>query len=286
MEFAWVLKVNPSPASQTVSEHKQYDMKNNFLFLISIVLIISCDKEEEPSFINIPSDEIIRYQITVENNQIAEYVKYVNDIQLESTVFQDFDSVVYMIRTNASNEIIYKKTYHIANSDLASSAIDSSFSEYGLYVANLEYEYNNGFLINTNIDWKREGENADSGQVYIGKTIENENIVEINESFPDWPSGCTDYLKYNNLINKLDIRNLTNGITGKISKNLVQHATWNSGCPCGPSSSVAYSDFNYELDENGYVVKMSEIYTPCYHLSTAEEVTRTIKTTIYEYNVR
>ncbi len=261
-------------------------MKNNFLFLILIVLIISCNKEKEPTFINIPSDEVIRYQITVENNQIAEYVKYVNDIQLESTVFQNFDSVVYMIRTNVSNEIIYKKTYYIDNTDLASSAIDSSFSENGLYVANLQYEYNNGFLINIIIDWEREGENADSGQIYIVKTIENENIVKINKSFPDWSSGCTDYLKYYNLINKLDIRNLTNGITGKVSKNLVQHATWNSGCPCGPSSSVAYSDFSYEFDDNGYVVKMTETYTPCYHLINAEEVIRTIKTTIYEYNFR
>lgn len=157
-------------------------MKNNFLFLILIVLIISCNKEKEPTFINIPSDEVIRYQITVENNQIAEYVKYVNDIQLESTVFQNFDSVVYMIRTNVSNEIIYKKTYYIDNTDLASSAIDSSFSENGLYVANLQYEYNNGFLINIIIDWEREGENADSGQIYIVKTIENENIVKIGRA--------------------------------------------------------------------------------------------------------
>ncbi len=260
-------------------------MKIKFLFLIFIVLIISCNKEE-PNFINIPSDEITRYQITIENNQIVEYVKFVNDIQLESTVFQDFDSVVHMIRTNTSNEIIYKKTFYITDNDLASSAIDSIFSDNGLYIANLDYEYQNGFLINTTIDWKRNGENADSGQVYISKTIENENIIEVTKSIHDWTSGCTDYLEYNNKINKIDIKDLANGITGKKSKNLIQYATWNSGCPCGPSSSVAYSDFNYELDVNGYVVKMTETYTPCYHLTTAEEVTRTIKTTIYEYDVR
>ena len=83
-------------------------MKSYVIILILAILVASCDKEDEITFIKKPSDEIVKYEITLENNQIVEYVKFVNDIQSQTTIFQDFDSVVNMIRTNSSNDIIYK----------------------------------------------------------------------------------------------------------------------------------------------------------------------------------
>lgn len=84
----------------------------------------------------------------------------------------------------------------------------------------------------------------------------------------------------------IDVIDFSNGITGKISKNLIEHASWNSGCPCGPSCSVSCSDFEYQIDNEGYITKMIEIYTPSYHSSSSEEVVKEIRTTIYEYNAR
>ncbi|PLX18755.1 MAG: hypothetical protein C0599_11735, partial [Salinivirgaceae bacterium] len=168
-------------------------MKSYVIILILAILVASCDKEDEITFIKKPSDEIVKYEITLENNQIVEYVKFVNDIQSQTTIFQDFDSVVNMIRTNSSNEIIYKKVFYIGDNDLAISATDSSFSDYGLFVTNMDYVYENGFLTYAEMNWKQYGENADSGVVYISNTIENNNIIESTESFPDLTSGCTDY---------------------------------------------------------------------------------------------
>jgi len=247
---------------------------------------MSCDKKDKPIFINDASDGILKYQINLIDNKILEYSKFVNDELIETTSFNDLGSIVEMITTNASNLITKKITYSIGDNHLANSAIDSSFSNYGLSVAKLDYEYQNTFLLTTIIDWKRFGEFADSGQMTITNIIEGDNIISSKESFPSWPSGCTDFFRYNSEKNKIDIKNFTSEILGKPSKNLISHTTWNNGCPCGPSSSEAYSDFRYELDNNGFVTKRIETYTPCYSYSFAEEVTRKIKTTIYEYNAR
>jgi len=47
--------------------------------------------------------------------------------------------------------------------------------------------------------------------------------------------------------------------------------------------TIAKSEYKYELDANGYVVKKIETLTPCYHLPPFGNVTRTITTTFYEY---
>lgn len=114
--------------------------------------------------------------------------------------------------------------------------------------------------------------------------ISGENIVSSNVSFPNYSSGCTDYFEFDNNPNIIDVRYFSNGITGKISKNLITHASWNNGCPAGPSMTISTSDFEYGLNSGNYVSVMREIYTPCYHMGDTKEVTRTIRTTIYEYN--
>ena len=47
----------------------------------------------------------------------------------------------------------------------------------------------------------------------------------------------------------------------------------------------AYSKYLYELDQDGYVTKMTETYTPSYHLPQPEGVTKTVYTTLYEYMI-
>lgn len=261
-------------------------MRHLKLFIGLFLILISCNKDDGPNFINQTSDETVKYVINLSSLKIIDYSKYINNELIETTSFQNTDSTIVRLTRNSENEITYKSIFLLGNNALAISCIDSSFSEYGLYTAQLDYEYDNDFLIETTIDWKRFGDNADSGQVYITRILENENISSSNFAFGNWTSGCTDYFSYNSTFNKIDVKDFSNGITGKISKNLIEQASWNNGCPCGPSRSIAYSDFKYEIDENGYLTKKVETYTPCYHLSFSNEVTRTISTTFYEYNTR
>ncbi len=251
-----------------------------------LVLIVSCNKDDEPRFIDEPSDEVVKYQIFLSGGQISGYKKYINDEFTEKSDYYDSDSVIEMIRTNDSGDIIEKVIYRMNDNHLAQSATDSAFSTSGLYVAQLEYEYHGDFLVKTNVFWKNIGAISDSGRFTATKTIENENIISVNTSFPNWASGCTHYFEYGDQINKIDIINLTPEITGKINRNLLMYASWNNGCPCGPSSSIPSSAFQYKLNNDGYVTKMIVTYTPCYHLNSPGEVIRTVKTTIFEYDLR
>ena len=258
-------------------------MRNSIIALGLILLFASCNKDDEPRFIDEPSDEVVKYQVYLSDNQISGYKKYINDEFIERADYYDSDSVSGMIRTDTAGDVIEKATYRMNENDLARSATDSVFSGSGLYVAELEYEYQDDFMIKAVVHWKNSGTVSDSGLFTITKTIEEENISSVNTSFPNWASGCTDYFKYGDQLNKTDIINLTPRITGKISKNLIVHASWDNGFPCGPSSSIPFSDFHYDLDQNGYVTKMIETYTPCYHLISPGEVIRTVTTTLYEY---
>ena len=136
------------------------------IYLFGLIMFLtSCNKDDEPKFINETSDEIVKYLINMTGTKISDYSKYLNNELIEKIAFYETDTVIEQITKNTLNEITYKKTYLIGDNDLAFSCIDSSFSDYGLYVARLDYDYENDYLITTTIDWKRFGENADSGQV-------------------------------------------------------------------------------------------------------------------------
>ncbi|BDX37809.1 hypothetical protein CYCD_11640 [Tenuifilaceae bacterium CYCD] len=262
------------------------DMKHLELYIGLFFILISCNKDSEPKFITQNSNEIVKYVINISNMRITDYSKYINDKLIETTSFENTDTTIVRLTKNSENKITYKRVFIVGNTNLAKLAIDSSYSKDGLYTAHLDYVYENGYLIETTIDWNRFDDNPSSGQFYITRIIENENLKSSNEAYPGWPSGCTDCFDYNSTINKIDVIDFSNGITGNISKNLIKHASWHNGCPGGPSSSIACSDFKYELDNNGYIVKKTETYTPPYNMTLSDEVTRTVKTTIYEYNAR
>ncbi|MDD5695868.1 MAG: hypothetical protein PHD61_11270, partial [Bacteroidales bacterium] len=201
-------------------------MKNIFYLLGLIFLILSCNDKDEPKFIDQPADDVT-YQVYLTDNQISGYKKYIKDEFAEKADYYDSDSLTQMIRTSAAGEIIEKVSYEMSDNNLALSATDSIFRPGLIYVATMDYEYQDGFMIKSNVHWKNIGDNTDSGIFTVTKTIENENIVSVNNSFTNWISGCTNYFEYGDQLNKLDIQSLTPGITGKISKNLIAQATWN-----------------------------------------------------------
>lgn len=261
-------------------------MKHLGLYILLFFILISCNKDSEPKFINENSNEIVKYVINLSNMMITDYSKYVNDKLIETISFERTDSTVVRLTKNTENKITNKRIFVLGNSTLAISAIDSSYSENGLYTAHMDFEYEDGYLIKTTTEWNRFGDNPSSGQLVTTRVIENGNVKSSTEAYPGWPSGCTDFFEYNNTSNKIDVIDFSNGILGKIDRSLIKHVSWNNGCPSGPSSSIACSDFEYVLDSNGYIVKKIETYTPPYNMTFSDVVIRTVKTTIYEYNAR
>jgi len=261
------------------------------VLLLSIVLLNNCSKgdnsykEDVPEFFYEYSDQVVKHVIHLTGSWITEYLTYINDDFTQSTVFHDNDTIFESITKNPLNEITYKRTFHKGENGYASYCIDTGFYSNYYYIARLDYEYENGFVTSIEIDWQRTGTNPDSGSILITRTITDENISSSKISEAGWLAGCTDYYSYNQTLNKVDIRNFSNGITGKWSKNLVSRITWRAGCPTGPSMTEAYSKYEYELDQNGYVTKMTETYTPSYHTSLSEGVSRTVYTTLYEYMI-
>ena len=256
---------------------KSKTVKNALIILGLILFLSACKKDNQPKFIDKPSDELVKYVIELSCSEIIEYSKYINNEFVEVTKFYNSDSVIEVIRKNEADEVIYKTIYHIGTNGLAETSV-SSIGVQGLDIYQSNYKYADGFWVERNSILIS---NEDSIEVYITRTIENENVTRVKAVVP---SGCTNRYGYNNEINKIDL-NFSNGITGKWNKNLVEHASWQNGCPCGPSSSIAASDYKYELDSDGYVTKMIETYTPCYHVTDPGTVTRTISTTLYEYHL-
>jgi hypothetical protein len=240
----------------------------------------SC-KKDTPRFINVESQDITRYVIDLSGNKINAYSKYLNDRLQQTVTFIDQDTIIERITKNRFDVIIGIEICYIGDDGFADSSINSCFRDNGIlcsYNAST-YQYNNGFLTEATVNYKFYGTYPDSGVVIITNNVSSENIISSGVSF-----GCTDYYDYNDETNVIDVRSFSNMIKGKISQNLISHASWNNGCPAGPSMSIAYSDFEYEFNSNNYIAKMKETYTPCYHTFDTEEVARTIRTTIYEYN--
>lgn len=256
-------------------------MKLTYWILGIFIVTTSCNKEEGPSFVY-ENDEVVKFIIELRDLHIKSYSKYIDDVLKETTTFYDYDTIIERITRNASDEVVYKKRYTIGNNNFAKSAIDTNFSSFGYSTTKYGYEYENGFLINTIYDWKYL-DNSDSGFVRIFCEIENANIVRSTEFPGDGSIKCLNIFTFNNRQNLIDLRIFSNNITGKVSQNLIEHAKWRIGCPCGPSHYPAYSTFKYEFDSDGFVIKTTEIYTPCFHFSLSE-VTRSVITTIYEYN--
>lgn len=241
------------------------------------VFLLSC-KKDKPEFNYVESSEITKYEIHLSGNKIIYYSKYLNDVLQQTISFTDKDSIIEVITENSTDKLTSKRTFFIGSNGYAGSCTDSCFNDTALsYTYSNIYQYSNGFLIQETLNYKIYGNDPDSGTVIIDYEISGNNVATTRNSF-----GCRTYYEYNSDINMIDVSNFSNSILGKNNLNLVSHVSWNNGCPCGPSSTIAYSDYIYGFYDNNYISKMIEIYTPCYHMSN-EEVTRTVRTTIYEY---
>jgi len=258
----------------------------SFALLIPVALLFAnCAKnnEDHPTY-SYHYEDAVKYIINLTNGSITDYSKYVNDSFTQKTTISNYDKEVIRITVDAGGAVIRKVVYVLNPEGLASSSVDSGFSTKGVSRIENLYEYNNQYLQHNSVTWKQYWPPADSGSYNLTYTVENGNVTSMNIAPDGIIPGCTNTYTYGTGLNKLDITGFANGITGKINRNQVQHVVWSSGCPGGPSSSLACTDYLYETDGNGYVTKLTETFTPSYHLTEPGVVTRTVETTYYQYN--
>jgi hypothetical protein len=255
-----------------------------FLGFFLILIIASCGSSDGPQFNNVYSDAIIEYRINITDSWVTDYSRFIDDELDETTYNINHDTVVIRLMKNKDGDTTYIGIYQIGDQGLAISSTDTSYGEYGKWVTNSDFKYQGDFLIERDYKyWDLQAETIDSGNIVVSSVIENENIISQNTLPNNWQDGCTDYYTYNSELNIFDINNFSNGIFGRINKNLLQHVSLRNGCPCGPSMESPYISFEYLLDDNGYVKESISTNTPCYHLTYDTEVDRTIYTTKYKY---
>jgi hypothetical protein len=252
-----------------------------FFVLAGLMLLASCLKDDEPKFVDEASGDVIKYRISLtEDLQIHAYSKYRNGGFVDTTFFIDQDSIIERITLNSNAVVKRRIIYRLDGDEYARSSIDTNFE--GMTVSRTEYSYKNGYLVRSIDNWYTIGE-TDTIRLVLEYEIKDGNISGMIES-PGAGLGYTTHFDYNNLQNKLDVRDFSNGITGKIAKNLLSHVDWRTNLGAAPSTTSADSDYEYDMDPSGFVIEMTEIYTPGYHFE-AETVTRTVYTTLYEYDM-
>ncbi len=249
-------------------------MKRKLYFILLLIFIISC-KKDEPSYTYKNSEIITKYSITLSNNEITSYKKYLNDNLTENVTFSNPDSVMEVTTINIPDHYTKIEKYILNANGLADSCIISNYRLTDTTITVDYYQYEGDYLIKHQIN---------TGEYYYTYLINNQNITSASINGPSFQ--CSDNYTMNNNFNKIDLLKLRNGKTGKWSKNLIQQVAWFSGCPSGPSMSVAHSDYYYTIGNNNYVTNMTEIFTPSYHMEANQRVIRTAKLTFFEYTFR
>jgi hypothetical protein len=264
-------------------------MKKIFTLAIILFLFGACDlwEEYEINFINIESDEKITFEIQLkDSNEIISYKKFINDALAESTFFLNDTLSTQRITYDADGKIIFKRQYNFGSDTLAVETIDSVYKNDSIIVAKTEYKYNRQFLsrvykyaYGVNVEYEDD-------VVYNFKYAGN-NKVERGVSANN--KACTDVLEYTELPNKIEINNFvesghfSNQLLGQKNKNLVGLVKWESTCYKKENQTKPQTRFTYELDNNGFVIKQIEQYTPSYNTALDNNIERNIYTTYYTY---
>lgn len=244
--------------------------------------MFSCQKDKV-KFVNVYSNEVTKYSITLTNNEISAYSKYINNNLQEAVTINDMDSVVVVVTKNNMNQVTSKETYIIGNDSVAELGIDSIFSNEGIRVEKNTYYFNSGFLFSQTIHWVNYYATADSGNYTLNHEydLDDDNIFMVTNSV-----GCVNSYGFYSTLNKINLTNFRNSFLGKYNKNLIKEAHWLQGCPDGPSMTIAFSEYQYDLNNNNYVTKKTETYTPSYHTDMSQTVSRKVTTTLYEYQTK
>jgi len=261
-------------------------MKKIALYLIIIITFTKCDLWDvyDVNFVDVESSEIIKYEINITNNNfITDYKRFINDKFIDSTVFYVDTVKVERITYNADGEIAIKKIFYLGEDALASTSIDSNYYSDSTYVILCEYSYGNKFLSRKHITSNTTNGVTELDIIYR-YVYGDSNIVKRDVTIGT--KKCTDEFTNSDYPYLIDIEDFSNGFIGLDNNNLVSEIFWQSSCNRDENVAVSATKFTYEFNDNGYVIKKTERFTPEYNTSLESNVVRYSTSIIYEYNFK
>jgi hypothetical protein len=258
-------------------------MKNKILTILlfsGILFVAACLKNDDEDcqtfkysyIINLQNDKLISYSIYEQNtNSLLEEVTYyyLNDQIIEIKIM--------------NGVMVSKHVYHTANG-LTTESYDTIFRNdtvTDLYYH--KYDHSNERLDLKETEYKHL--TAEITEIFNLTTrftySDAANIIEQSNTVNTGGGGftCKDRFSYSGKQSKFDVINFNSEITGEISNNLREQATYNTGCPAGPSYTFPTSTFNYEINDAGYVIYMTKSY------SSDESISSVTKSS-FEYNFK
>ena len=230
-----------------------------------VIILLGCEFEEELRYLD---PAIHNYRIYLSEGRIIVLESIYKDSVSGRTEYFFEDSIVTKIHTSTSSDEIIKIIYKMGQNGYASSSIKipEKYTIFAgvdtIYRTRAHYIYDDeNHLIEKAYEIIHEGEIIiEPAHRY---RYENGNLVF------DAPVGRFGVMPgpvsgayYNSYVpseihSKLDIHGLTNGILGVTSKNLIKHADYfMKGSP--PLSNSGIGDFEYKLDNRGYVIQKVE----------------------------
>lgn len=261
-------------------EEKNKTMRRVYFILGFLIILSSCNKDNEENIVyNYKYDPVEKYVIELDGLQITKHNYFVDDVLTYTTTFYDYDTIIEEIIKNAAGELFYKSSFEIGQNNYAKSSINTNYFDTILSVSESTYQYQNDFRIKSTTEYESSGTPVNTPVIKIHYEIENDNIVG-STTYVDGSYFGSKTFKYNDSQNLLDVRYLSNNITGKISENLIESANEQSGIG---HTGASLSEFTYEINSDGFVTKTTEVRTPASYGGGSSMITRTIKTTVYEY---
>jgi hypothetical protein len=228
------------------------------LSILTISFVLStCVKDEQDG-----STELYKCIITLNDElQIHRVDNYFSDSLDNSIEFKYNYDLVEVVKTWPKLNYQSKRSYFINNVGLADSCITIDYENDKLKRFMIsKYDYNDKFKIKADmiIDNYNSGIITSTSYANLIYSINNGNTVSM------WINGtCSEYFKFNEIENKIDIEGFLGDFNGKINMNLLESSY--TDCP-----SSQHNEYDYTVNANGYVLERVEHYFTGYGSETNE----------------
>lgn len=239
-----------------------------FLCVLTISIILStCTKSEQ----DIPT-ELYKSIITLSNeHKIQNVDNYKFDSLDYSIEFYYGNNLVEIVRTFPKINIKAISNYFLNEAGFADSCITSTYySDKLKYIHISKYDYYDSYKKKAKIIVDTYDSDIITSTSYatLIYSIKNGNTV-----FENINGICSNYFKFNDLENIIDIDDFIGDFNGKINKNLLGSSY--TDCP----DSHHHSEYEYTIDANGYVIERVEHY----YTSGGSDTNEVKKITQFEY---
>jgi len=265
--FEIIIQLTMRPAAITI-----------LIAFTGFIILSSCDKNDEN---NITLQ--VGYTLNFQNDKLISYSRYdmtANSLIAEATYDYEETKITETVYLNGRK---YSKKVFIMGDEFAEESFDTIYNNDIIS----EYYYHKYFHLEGRLvrdEFENKFITADTLSVYnwlfVYSYSDEGNLTGLTKS-PDPEGGfsCEDIFEYYDNPCKFDVLDFTSGITGGLSANLRKSKVYDSGCPGGPSYTYGKSNYSYEVNDDGYVVKMTDTY------SGGSSAYQVVTKTTFEYNM-